>query len=104
MNPGALARLRETTGDPLLVRAGRGLVPTPRARELGERVGRLVQEAAATVGAAAPDDLEAASEAVAARIGSIEPDEWDEARLERLRQLALDGGRVLREVESAARG
>lgn len=41
----ALARLRETTGDPLLVRAGRGLVPTPRARELGERVGRLVQEA-----------------------------------------------------------
>jgi Bacterial regulatory helix-turn-helix protein, lysR family len=27
----ALARLRETTGDPLLVRAGRGLVHTPRA-------------------------------------------------------------------------
>ena len=30
----ALARLRETTGDPLLVRAGRGLVPTPRALAL----------------------------------------------------------------------
>src|SRR5918992_1043317 len=30
----ALARLRETTGDPLLVRAGRSLVPTPRALEL----------------------------------------------------------------------
>src|SRR6185295_16541799 len=29
-----LARLRETTGDPLLVRAGRGLVPSPRALEL----------------------------------------------------------------------
>lgn len=41
----ALARLRETTGDPLLVRAGRGLVPTPRALELRERVGQLVQEA-----------------------------------------------------------
>jgi DNA-binding transcriptional LysR family regulator len=41
----ALARLRETTGDPLLVRAGRGLVPTPRAIELRERVGRLVEEA-----------------------------------------------------------
>lgn len=39
-----LARLRETTGDPLLVRAGRGLVPTPRALELRERVGSLVQE------------------------------------------------------------
>lgn len=41
----ALARLRETTGDPLLVRAGRGLVPTPRALELRARVGRLVEEA-----------------------------------------------------------
>lgn len=40
-----LARLRETTGDPLLVRAGRGLVPTPRALELRESVARLVQEA-----------------------------------------------------------
>lgn len=39
-----LARLRETTGDPLLVRAGRALVPTPRALELRERVSRLVQD------------------------------------------------------------
>jgi DNA-binding transcriptional LysR family regulator len=41
----ALARLRETTGDPLLVRAGRGLVPTPRAIELRERVAPLVHDA-----------------------------------------------------------
>ncbi len=41
----ALARLRSTTGDPLLVRAGRGLVPTPRAVELRGRVGQLVQDA-----------------------------------------------------------
>jgi DNA-binding transcriptional LysR family regulator len=40
----ALARLRKTTGDPLLVRAGRGLVPTPRALELREQVGQLVQD------------------------------------------------------------
>ncbi len=40
-----LARLRETTGDPLLVRAGRSLVPSPRALELRERVARLVQDA-----------------------------------------------------------
>src|SRR5437870_7557897 len=40
----ALARLRQTTGDPLLVRAGRGLVPTPRALELRERVSQLVQD------------------------------------------------------------
>ena len=45
----ALARLRETTGDPLLVRAGRGLVPTPRAVALREQVSRLVQEAQAVL-------------------------------------------------------
>jgi DNA-binding transcriptional LysR family regulator len=45
----ALARLRETTGDPLLVRAGRGLVPTPRALELRERVSRLVQDGTAVL-------------------------------------------------------
>ncbi|WP_448191280.1 LysR family transcriptional regulator [Azospirillum sp. sgz301742] len=45
----ALARLRETTGDPLLVRAGRGLVPTPRALELREQVGRLVQDGEAVL-------------------------------------------------------
>lgn len=44
-----LARLRETTGDPLLVRAGRGLVPTPRAIELRERVGELVQDGASVL-------------------------------------------------------
>jgi DNA-binding transcriptional LysR family regulator len=45
----ALARLRETTGDPLLVRAGRGLVPTPRALELRGRVGRLVKDGEAVL-------------------------------------------------------
>lgn len=40
----ALARLRETTGDPLLVRAGRGLVPTPCALALREQVRQLVQD------------------------------------------------------------
>src|ERR1044071_4013650 len=48
----ALARLRETTGDPLLVRAGRGLVPTPRALELRERVSQLVQDAKVVLGSA----------------------------------------------------
>ena len=44
-----LARLREATGDPLLVLAGRSLVPTPRALELLSRVGRLVQDAEAVL-------------------------------------------------------
>lgn len=53
----ALARLRENTGDPLLVRAGRGLVPTPRALELRDRVGKLVQEAEAVLRPAEGIDL-----------------------------------------------
>ncbi len=53
----ALARLRATTGDPLLVRAGRGLVPTPRALALRERVGRLVQDGKAVLGPAETLDL-----------------------------------------------
>jgi DNA-binding transcriptional LysR family regulator len=53
----ALARLRETTGDPLLVRAGRGLVPTPRALELRERLGPLVSAVEAALGPAEAPDL-----------------------------------------------
>jgi DNA-binding transcriptional LysR family regulator len=55
----ALARLRETMGDPLLVRAGRGLVATPRAIELREQVGQLVQDAAAVLRPTDKIDLEA---------------------------------------------
>ncbi|WP_457354047.1 LysR family transcriptional regulator [Roseateles sp. P5_D6] len=49
----SLARLREATGDPLLVRAGRGLVASPRALELRERIGPLLQEAQAALRPAA---------------------------------------------------
>lgn len=54
----ALARLRETTGDPLLVRAGRGLVPTPRAIELRAHVSQLVQETLSVLRPAAAPDLQ----------------------------------------------
>ncbi|WP_292072003.1 LysR family transcriptional regulator [Brevundimonas sp. UBA7534] len=39
-----LARLRAATGDPLLVRAGRGLVPTPRALDMRDRVHALARD------------------------------------------------------------
>ncbi|MCC6830472.1 MAG: LysR family transcriptional regulator [Thermoleophilia bacterium] len=55
----SLARLRRTTGDPLLVRAGRGLVPTPHAIELRERVAQLVQDADAVLRPARAPDLSA---------------------------------------------
>jgi len=54
----ALARLRQATGDPLLVRAGRGLVPTPRAMELREQVSQLVQDAQAALRPVRAPDLQ----------------------------------------------
>src|SRR5271154_3985999 len=44
-----LTRLRSATGDPLLVRAGRGLVPTPRASELRDRVHELTRDVRAVL-------------------------------------------------------
>lgn len=52
-----LARLRETTGDPLLVRAGRGLVPTPRAVELRDRVRPVLRDVQAILRPEASFDL-----------------------------------------------
>ena len=40
-----LVRLRSATGDPLLVRAGRALVPTPSAADLRERVEAVTRDA-----------------------------------------------------------
>ena len=53
----ALARLRDVTGDPLLVRAGRRLVPTPRAIDLRTQVGALVDGANAVLRPAETLDL-----------------------------------------------
>jgi len=44
-----LGRVRRAFGDPILVRAGRGLVPTPRALALQRRLHQLVEEAHALV-------------------------------------------------------
>jgi DNA-binding transcriptional LysR family regulator len=45
-----LTRLRSATGDPLLVRAGRGLVPTPRAIEMRDLVHDLVRDVRTVLG------------------------------------------------------
>ncbi|MDV4154761.1 LysR family transcriptional regulator [Rhizobium brockwellii] len=55
-----LARLRSVTGDPLLVRAGRGLVATPYAAKLRERVPALSREVLAVL-RPAPTNLDIAS-------------------------------------------
>lgn len=50
-----LARIREAVGDPILVRAGRGLVPTPRALELRAQVHEVVAQATGLFHAGEPD-------------------------------------------------
>lgn len=54
----SLARLRKATGDPLLVRAGRGLVASPRAMELRDSVGDLVHAAEAALRPTSKPDLQ----------------------------------------------
>ncbi len=51
----ALARLRSALGDPLVTRRGRGIVPTPRALELGSRLSAALAELEAAVAPGAFD-------------------------------------------------
>ncbi|NUP06360.1 MAG: LysR family transcriptional regulator [Polyangiaceae bacterium] len=46
----ALSRLRDAFGDPLVVRSGRGLSPTPRALELAPKLAEIVSTVRATFG------------------------------------------------------
>jgi DNA-binding transcriptional LysR family regulator len=50
----ALARIRERLDDPILVRAGRRMVLTPRAEQLRPQVRSLVEEATRVLSAAVP--------------------------------------------------
>lgn len=54
-----LSRLRAATGDPLLVRFGRGLVPTPRAMELRGPVDAVLRDADAILLPESALDLQA---------------------------------------------
>src|SRR6201996_978512 len=47
----ALGRLRRAMGDPVLVRAGRGMAPTPFALRTAPRVRSLLDEASALISA-----------------------------------------------------
>lgn len=59
-----LSRLRDELGDPLFVRAPRGLTPTPRAHALAPQVQRLVAELDAFYDACDGRDFLARSEAI----------------------------------------
>lgn len=65
----ALARLRAVTGDPLLVRAGRALVPTPQAVALRDHVHVLTRDARSVLRPApAGLDLAAVEQTVTIRV------------------------------------
>ncbi|MGW1951300.1 LysR family transcriptional regulator [Streptomyces sp. NPDC001920] len=53
----ALSKIRRALGDPVLVRAGRGLVPTPRALELQPKVRALMREAEMLLAPSRQEDL-----------------------------------------------
>ncbi|GAA2074941.1 LysR family transcriptional regulator [Streptomyces albiaxialis] len=52
-----LTRIRKALGDPVLVRSGRGMVPTPRALELREEVREVVERATAVFTSESPLEL-----------------------------------------------
>lgn len=63
----ALARLRDVTGDPLLVRAGRGLVPSPRAAELKQQLPQVMDRVRSLLGPGSALDLTALERVFAIR-------------------------------------
>jgi len=100
----ALARLRQATGDPLLVRAGRGMVASPRALELRDAITQLVHDAEAALRPADKPDLgqldrtftlrasEGFVENFGARLLARLADEAPGARLHFLHKLDKDSG------------
>ncbi len=84
----SLARLRETTGDPLLVRAGRGLVPTPRALELRDKVSQLVIDAQAVLRPERTPDLKQLVRTFTLRTSEGFAENFGSDLVERVRALA----------------
>lgn len=86
----ALARVRAATGDPLLVRSGRALVPTPRAKELRDPVSVLVRDAEAVLAPRAAPDLRRLARTFTLRTSDGFVENFGLAILARLRAEAPD--------------
>lgn len=83
-----LARLRAATGDPLLVRAGRGLVPTPRALALRDGVSVVVENAKAMLRPVEQPDLAALERTFTLRTSDGFVESFGPALLTRAREAA----------------
>lgn len=83
-----LTRLRASLQDPLLVRAGRGLVPSPRALELRDRVRNACQEARAILGPSGPWDPRTVDRTFTLRFSDGLVEAWGPALLDLVRAQA----------------
>jgi hypothetical protein len=73
---------------------------SPSARQLAAQLSAVVASAAGEVRGVTPtDDVHVTGAAVADAIARIPSEDWDDARLGRLRSLALEAGRILRQIE-----
>ena len=79
----ALARARKATGDPLFVRAGRGVAPTPRAIDLRGQVATVLESAVSVLGSARHADLRVITRAFTLRVSDGFVENFGAALLER---------------------
>ena len=89
--------LRPLRDDPELARSAASTADSSTVR-----LRALMADAAAQLRGVAPTaDVAATGAAIANAIEAGPAAEWDAARLDRLRAIALDAGRVLRELDTA---
>jgi DNA-binding transcriptional LysR family regulator len=99
-----LSRIRETFDDPILVRAGRSLVPTPRAIELRERVNLLIDESQAMLRNCSVLDLHALDRIFTVRANEGFIVEFGGTLLKRMSESAPKAGlRFVVKAEKSAR-
>ncbi|OZI34342.1 LysR family transcriptional regulator [Bordetella genomosp. 10] len=79
-----LARIRETVGDPILVKAGRGLTPTPRALALREEVRAAVEQSRRLLRPETPLDLSTLERGFNVRANDIYTGAFGQALIERV--------------------
>lgn len=84
------------TSVPRRLREAQGSVPDSVVAGPAAQLGALLVEAGRLLSTSA-DPL-----ALAAAVSSVHPDDWDEAVLSRLREIALDVGRLLRRIAALA--
>jgi hypothetical protein len=73
---------------------------SPTARDLAAQLSAVVASAAQEVRGVMPtDDVHVTGAAVADAIVRTPSEDWTDARLDRLRALALEAGRILRRIE-----